>query len=129
MLSQAADWKMLADMCLKAQLKKNKLDYHNFITPLYAEDNQIQRYIALRNSCNISHIIYVMSPFKLFYQQVVFLLCGERRSYKIEIDWSKPMKKAQKKSAQGKLSNELICCLCGRIILVNLCIYKHMKVN
>lgn len=42
MLSQAAGWKMLADICLKASIKKKnkKLDHHNFIT-LYDEDNQI----------------------------------------------------------------------------------------
>lgn len=39
------------------------------------------------------------------------------------------MKKAQNKSVKGKLSNELIYCLRGRIILVKLCIYKYMKAN
>lgn len=78
----------------------------------------------------ISHEETLSHPFKLSYWQKLLLSHEERRSNKIEINLSKPMKKAQNKSVKGQLLDELICCLlCRTIILVKLCIYNHMKAN
>lgn len=68
--------------------------------------------------------------FKLSYWQIVFLSQEGIRPSKTEITLSKPVKEAQNKSVKEQILHELICCLLyGKIILLKLCIYNHIKAN